>query len=71
MRKEMPLVSFSVESDRQKHGKECGETHFFMVFPLICGAARPFSDSVAVWSLVLPERCLNCPDHQKKKFCFI
>lgn len=32
MRKEMPLVSFSVESDRQKHGKEYGETHIFLWF---------------------------------------
>lgn len=66
MRKEMPLVSFSVESDTQKHGKDCEETHtFFVIFLLIRAAARPFSDSVAVWSLLLSEKCLNCPDHQK------
>lgn len=45
MRKEMPLVSFSVESDTQKHGKDCEETYtFFVIFLLICAAARPFSD---------------------------
>lgn len=33
MRKEVPLVSFSVESDSQKDGKVCGETHIFCGFP--------------------------------------
>lgn len=65
----MPLVSFSMESDTQKHGKDCRETHtflyFFVIFLLICGAARPFPDSVALWSLLLSEKCLNCPDHQR------
>lgn len=33
MRKEMPLVSFSVESDRQKHAKSVGKHTFFYGFP--------------------------------------